>query len=46
MSFYALQVSFEQIYYAFAKKPAKLFLARLNEEIFAFVGKGLEHLES
>ena len=31
MSFYALQVPFEQIYYAFAKKPDKLFWARLTE---------------
>ena len=34
-----LQVSFEQIYYAFAKKPDKLFWAKLNEKSFAFVGK-------
>ena len=46
MSFYALQVSFEQIYYAFAKKPDKLFRARLKEKTFAFVGKWLEHMES
>ena len=46
MSFYALQVSFEQIYYAFAKKPDKLFRARVEEKTFAFVGKRLEHLES
>ena len=45
-SFYVLQVSFEQIYYAFAKKPDKLFWARLKEEIFAFVGKWLEHMEN
>ena len=44
--FYALQVSFEQIYYAFAMKPDELFWARLKEKTFAFVGKGLEHLES
>ena len=46
MSFYALQVSFEQIYYAFAEKPDKLLWARLKEKTFAFVGKWLEHLES
>ena len=46
MSFYALQVSFEQIHYAIAKKPDKLFWAGLKELIFAFVGKWLEHLES
>ena len=46
MSFYALQVFFEQIYYAFAKKPDKLFWARLKAKTFAFVGKSLEHLQS
>ena len=46
MSFHALQVSFEQIYYAFATKPDKLFWARLKEKIFAFVGNCLENLES
>ena len=46
MAFDALQVSFEQTYYAFAKKPDKLFWARLKEKTFAFVGKWLEHLES
>ena len=46
MTFYALQVSFEQICYAFAKKPDKLFWARLKEKTFAFVGKRLEHSES
>ena len=46
MSFYGLQVSFEQIYYAFAKKPDKLFWARLKKVTFAFAGKRLEHLES
>ena len=46
MSFYALHVSSEQIYYAFAKKPDKLFWARLKEKTFAFVGKRLEHMES
>ena len=46
MSFNALQVSFEQIHYAFARKSEKLFWARLKEKIFAFVGKLLEHLET
>ena len=46
MSFYALQVSFQQIFYAFAFKPDKFFWARLKEKTFAFVGKWLEHLES
>ena len=46
MSFYALEVSFEQIFYATSKKPDKLFWARLKEKIFAFVAKRLEHLES
>ena len=46
MSFCALQVSFEQIYYAFAKKPDKLFWTRLKKKIFAFVGKSSEHFES
>ena len=45
MSFYALQVSFQQIYYAFAKKPDKLFWTRLKEKTFAIVGKWLEQLE-
>ena len=43
MSFYGLQVSFEQIYYAFAMKPDKLFWARLKKVAFAFAGKRLEH---
>ena len=46
MSLYALRVSFEQIYYAFAKKPDKPFWGRLKEKTFAIVGKRLEHLES
>ena len=46
MSFNALQVSFEQSYYAFAKKPDKFFWAGLKEKIFAITGKGYEHLES
>ena len=46
MSFYAWQVSFGQICFAFARKPDKLFWASLKEKTFAFVGEGLEHLES
>ena len=46
MSFYALQVCFGQIYYAFAKKQDKLFWARLKEKTFAIAGKRLEHLEN
>ena len=46
MSFHASQLSFEQKYYAVAKKPDKLFWARLKEKTFAFVAKCLEHLES
>ena len=46
LSFYALQVSFEQIHYAFAKNPDKLFWARLKEKIFAFMRKRLENMES
>ena len=38
MSFYALQVSFEQIYYAFAKKQDKLFWTRRKEKTFVCVG--------
>ena len=46
MPFYALQVSLEQFFYEFTKKPDKLFWARLKEKTFEFVGKRLEHLES
>ena len=46
MSFYGLQVSFEQIYCAFSWKPEKLFWARLKKVTFAFAGKQLEQLES
>ena len=46
MSFYALQVSYEQIYYAFGKKQDKLFWARLKEKLFAIVGKLFDHMES
>ena len=45
MYFYALQDSFEQIYYASAEKPDELFQARLKGKVFAIVGKGLEPLE-
>ena len=45
MSFYALQVSFEQIYYAFAEKLDKLFWTRLKEKGFVFEEKRLEHLQ-
>ena len=44
--FILLQLSFQQIFYAFAKKPDKLFWKRLEEKTFAFAGKRLEHLES
>ena len=46
MSFYAALVSFEQIHYAFAEKPEKLFWARLEENFFGFTRKQLEHFES
>ena len=39
MCFYALQVSFEKIYYTLTQEPDKLFWARLLEKILAFVGK-------
>ena len=45
MSFYALQVSFEQIYHAFAQKLDKLFWATVLEVTSALMGKKLEHLE-
>ena len=45
MSFDALLVSLEQIYYAFAERPDKLSRARPKEKTFAFVEKELEHLE-
>ena len=46
MSFYALRISFEKIYYTIPEETDKLFWARLNEKFFAYVGKRLEHLES
>ena len=45
MSFFALQVRFEKIYYTFAEDPDKLFWPRLKEKTFSFLGKWLEHLE-
>ena len=47
ISFYALQVSFEQIFFGIRKKkPDKILWARLKEKSFALQGKLLEHLES
>ena len=46
MYFYALQVSFEQIYYALAQKPDKLIWTRLKETISALARKQLEQLKS
>ena len=46
MSVYALQASFEQIQYAFAKNPDRLFWAKQNEKAFGFLGKRLQHFES
>ena len=43
MSFYSFQVSFEEIYYTFAKKLDKIFRTTLKEKTFAIVGKRLEH---
>ena len=37
MSFYALHVSSEQMYYAFAEKLDEYFWARLKEKVFAFM---------
>ena len=45
MSYYALRVSFEKVYYTIAEEPDRFFWARLKEKTFAFVGKWLEHLE-
>ena len=39
LSFFALQVSFEHIYYAFANKPDKIFWIRLKVMIFALARK-------
>ena len=41
MSFYALQVFFED-YYFFAPKPDKFFWARIKEKSFGFEWKQLE----
>ena len=46
MSFYALQISFEEIYYAFAERPDKLFGTRLKQNTFEFAGKSLDYLAS
>ena len=46
MSFHALQVSLEKIYYTFAQEPDILFCARPKAKAFAFVGERLENLES
>ena len=46
MPFYALQASFEKIYYTFAEEPYKLYWAKLKEKIFPIVGKWPEHVES
>ena len=46
LSFFALQVCFEKIYYTFAKEPDKLLWARLREKASPIVGKWLEHLEN
>ena len=46
MSFYALQISLEESFYAFPKKPDKHFRTTLKERTFALVGKKLEHLQS
>ena len=46
MSFHALQVSIEKIYYASKEKPDKLFWTRLKEKTFAIAAKRLGTLES
>ena len=43
--FSALQVSFEQFYYAFAMKLDKAFWAEIRQKTFLFLGKRLERLE-
>ena len=45
MSFYALQVSFDQVSCAFTEIPVKLFGTTLKEMTFALAEKRLEHLE-
>ena len=46
MSFYALQVCFDKVFYIFAEEPHKLIWTRRKEKAFAFLGKRLEHLEN
>ena len=46
MSSYAFQVFVEKIYYTFEQELDKLFWARLKENIFAFPGNVLQHLEN
>ena len=46
LSFCALQISFEQIYYAFAGKLDKIFWARLKEKSFAIARKWLRNMQS
>ena len=45
MSFYVLQVSFEQIYYALEQKPNKIFQTRLKEINVLLARKRLELLD-
>ena len=45
MSFYALEFSFEKIYFTFAVVSDKFFWTRLKEKAFEVDGKWLEHLE-
>ena len=45
LSFHAMQVAFEQVYYAFAQKPYNLLWATLKAMNFALVRKRLQHLE-
>ena len=45
MSFYALRVSFEKFFFTFTEELHKLFWTRLEEKVFAFIGKWMEHLE-
>ena len=39
MSIFGFQVSFEQIYYSFTKKPDKIFWTNIKEMIFAIARK-------
>ena len=45
MSFYALQVTLEYVYYALAQEPNKFFWTRLEKLPFAVAGKRLERVE-